>query len=448
MSSKMNNTKIKNTKMNKNVVPENFTVSLALIDAIPVLFFGASMIAVSFIFDSYLFLIGAVICTLSGAIKVLWKIIVAIRKKNVWWMFVQMRIFMPLGFIILIASLFVDRALINVRAMWHAVISFPSVIFFALGLLGMLLMIVFSFALDSTNVKANWIEQLINGIAQICIFIGVMILLLTGRAGGDGLSEQITGAELDDFDAVQIEEMDPEVLKQEIDKCVQAVINDNVKNKSIVASDIGKLEALDTDAAHRWSSIVEYWNKANEKDFVNGDILPDGLPEDNSLCIVVLGYQLNADGSMKDELIGRLETALANSDKYPNAYILVTGGGTASGNVEATEADCMAQWLVENGVAAEKIIIENKSKTTAENALFSYDILDKEYPEVNSIAIITSDYHISLGCVLFNAECMLDENKSVGDIAVVANASYDAGFRGSFSMSDQAAWLQHLYTRQ
>lgn len=442
MSSKM-----KNTKMNKNVVPENFTVSLALIDAIPVIFFGASMIAVSFIFDSYLFLTGAVICTLSGAIKVLWKIIVALKKKNVWWMFIQMRILMPVGFVILIASLFVDRALISVSAMWHAVISFPSVVFFALGLLGMLLMIVFSFALDSTNVKANWIEQLINGIAQICIFVGVMILLLAGRVEGDDSSGHITGEGFDDFSALQIGEMDPAFLKQEIDECVQTIINDNVKKKSAVPDDLAKLEALDAEAAYGWSTIIDYWNRANEDDFVNGDMLPDGLPEDASLCIVVLGYQLNPDGSMKDELIGRLETALANHNKYPNSYILVTGGGTASGNVQATEADCMAQWLVENGVASEKIIIENRSKTTLENALYSCAILEDCFSEVTDIAIITSDYHIPLGCVLFNAECILSESRTVNGRAVVANASYDAGVVGGFNMSSQANWLLHLYTR-
>ena len=162
----------------------------------------------------------------------------------------------------------------------------------------------------------------------------------------------------------------------------------------------------------------------------------------------MLGYQLNADGTMKDELIGRLKTALDNADKYPNAYILVTGGGTASANSSATEADCMAEWLLENGIAEDKVIIENMSKTTAENALFSYAILNRDYPEVSSIAIVTSDYHIPLGCMLFNSEFMLDRNKNIGDIAVVANSAYDADVVGSFSMSSQADWLNHLYGRQ
>lgn len=72
------------------------------------------------------------------------------------------------------------------------------------------------------------------------------------------------------------------------------------------------------------------------------DVLPDGLPDTDELCIVVLGFQLNPDGSMRDELINRLNVALRSAEKYPNAYIVCTGGGTASGNASATEAGEMA----------------------------------------------------------------------------------------------------------
>lgn len=284
-------------------------------------------------------------------------------------------------------------------------------------------------------------------IRKICIIAGLLVLVLAGCTDKEALNNEKPVVVLDDFGEVD-DNMDPALLQAEINQCVQTIISDNVRKPGSVQVDIDKLAALDKESADRWAAIIKYWNDANEKDFVNKDILPDGLPDDNSLCIVVLGYQLNADGTMKDELIGRLETALDNADKYPNAYILVTGGGTASANSSATEADCMAEWLLENGIAEDKVIIENMSKTTAENALFSYAILDRDYPEVSSIAIVTSDYHIPLGCMLFNSEFMLDRNKNIGDIAVVANSAYDADVVGSFSMSSQADWLNHLYGRQ
>ncbi|MDO4809343.1 MAG: hypothetical protein Q4A04_05205 [Eubacteriales bacterium] len=49
-------------KMTKNTIPENFTLSLALVDALPVLFFGGSMILIGLLFGSPLFLIGAALC--------------------------------------------------------------------------------------------------------------------------------------------------------------------------------------------------------------------------------------------------------------------------------------------------------------------------------------------------------------------------------------------------
>ena len=284
-------------------------------------------------------------------------------------------------------------------------------------------------------------------IRKICIIAGLLVLVLAGCTDKEASNNEKPVVVLDDFGEVD-DNMDPELLQAEINQCVLTIISDNVRKPGSVQVDIDKLAALDKESADRWAAIIRYWNDANEKDFVNKDILPDGLPDDNSLCIVVLGYQLNADGTMKDELIGRLETALDNADKYPNADILVTGGGTASANSSATEADCMAEWLIENGIAEDKVIIENMSKTTAENALFSYAILDRDYPEVSSIAIVTSDYHIPLGCMLFNSELMLDRNKNIGDIAVVANSAYDADVVGGFSMSSQADWLNHLYGRQ
>lgn len=46
---------------------------------------------------SALFVAGAVVCLVSGVVKVLWKGIAAVTRRNIWPMFVQMRVFMPAG---------------------------------------------------------------------------------------------------------------------------------------------------------------------------------------------------------------------------------------------------------------------------------------------------------------------------------------------------------------
>ena len=105
---------------------------------------------------------------------------------------------------------------------------------------------------------------------------------------------------------------------------------------------VEKLKALNSTKGEEWEKIMEYGDYVNTDMNVNVDVLPDGLPNDDSLCITVLGFALNDDGTMKDELVGRLQTALASAQKYPNAYVAVTGGGTAKNNPNATEADQMA----------------------------------------------------------------------------------------------------------
>lgn len=164
-------------KMTRDIVPDDFTLTLALVDAIPVVFFGASMLVIGRLFSSLLFLIGAFLCLTAGVCKVLWKIIVVLKKKNIWMLFLQMRILMPIGFAMMLLAVVLNAGKISPVAIGSAILSFPSVIFFAVGVIGMGLMMFFAVKLDSSNVKANWIEQLTNGIAQAAIFTGLLFLM-------------------------------------------------------------------------------------------------------------------------------------------------------------------------------------------------------------------------------------------------------------------------------
>lgn len=165
-------------KMTKDIIPEHFTMTLALVDALPVLFFSGSMILIGRLFSSTLFLTGALFCLISGAVKVLWKVIVVLKKRNIWWMFVQMRIFMPIGFLLLLISLVMNFRRIRLAAIAAAFLHFPSVLFFFVGIAGMAMLIVFAIMLDSSNAKANWIEQLTNSVTQAAFFFGLLFVLL------------------------------------------------------------------------------------------------------------------------------------------------------------------------------------------------------------------------------------------------------------------------------
>ena len=186
------------------------------------------------------------------------------------------------------------------------------------------------------------------------------------------------------------------------------------------------------------------WKNSNNDLRLHYDVLPDGLPETDELCLVVLGFQLNPDGTMRDELLERLKVAKASAEKYPDSFVVCTGGGTASDNKDMTEAVAMAAWLIENGISKDRVIVEDKSITTAQNAMFTLDILGERYPQVNKLAIISSDYHIATGHLLFGAESTL-RAEAVGKekYEVISNAAWKAP-SGSLSTMFQAGALIEL----
>lgn len=85
-------------RMTRETIPEGFSAPMAFVDLLPVVFFGLSAVKAGNLFHSGLFVAGAVVCLLSGVVKVGWKLIAAVSQRNIWPMFVQMRVLMPVGF--------------------------------------------------------------------------------------------------------------------------------------------------------------------------------------------------------------------------------------------------------------------------------------------------------------------------------------------------------------
>jgi len=203
-----------------------------------------------------------------------------------------------------------------------------------------------------------------------------------------------------------------------------------------------ELEALDPVQGAHWRAIMDYWHYTCTGLALTPNILPDGLPQDESLCIVVFGFALNPDGSPKEELEGRLDTALSSAKKYPNAYILCTGGGTAPGNRSVTEAGQMADWLEEKGIAPERIITEGRSYTTEQNAQFCLEILQQDYPQIRSLALVSSDYHLRRCHLLFQTLFILNDLDS--DYGIAGCAAYPAGYVGESGYMIEAQGLKIL----
>ena len=179
----------------------------------------------------------------------------------------------------------------------------------------------------------------------------------------------------------------------------------------------------DPELADTWLNILDFWTGVNGDMEFHSQVLPDGLPEDDSLCIVVMGYYLFPDGSMRDELYQRMQVTLASAEKYPNAYIMCTGGGTASKS-GVTEASQMAKWLKKKGIDPDRIIVENQALSTIQNATYGTALLYRDYPQVKNLAIITSDYHIYRSCLYFHVQSALSAYEAgVEPMKVISNAT-------------------------
>ena len=154
---------------------EGFTVGLALVDAIPVLSFGISMVIIAGRFDSHLFLIGAILSVLGGCCKVAWKLVLGITKKDLRWLnkpFVPM---MAGGFLLLLVSLVIGFGTIDWAAVLTAVTSFPSILFFIawIGLMGFMGWFRKN-KFQNDDARSNWTAQIVNAIGQTCLLLGIL----------------------------------------------------------------------------------------------------------------------------------------------------------------------------------------------------------------------------------------------------------------------------------
>ena len=154
---------------------EGFTVALALVDAIPVLSFGISMVIIASRFPSPLFMLGAILSVLGGCCKVVWKLMLGIAKKDLRRL---NKLFAPLmgsGFLLLLVSVAMNITKINWGGVGAAIIGLPSIVFFTawiglMGVMGWYRKKRFS----NEDAKSNWTAQIINAVGQTCLLLGIL----------------------------------------------------------------------------------------------------------------------------------------------------------------------------------------------------------------------------------------------------------------------------------
>lgn len=155
---------------------EGFTLALALVDAIPVLSFAAAMVIVAGRFGSPLFAIGAASSVLAGCLKVAWKLILGLAKKDVRWLnkpFVPMQ---ASGFLLMFLAVLLNFRKIPWAGILAAVTGIPSVLFFAawfalMGFMGWYRKNRFR----NDDAGSNWTAQIVNALGQTCLLLGILL---------------------------------------------------------------------------------------------------------------------------------------------------------------------------------------------------------------------------------------------------------------------------------
>ena len=104
--------------------------------------------------------------------------------------------------------------------------------------------------------------------------------------------------------------------------------------------------------------------------------------------IIVLGAGIKGT-RVTPLLASRIDKGIELLNYNPNAKLILSGGMGPGEDIP--EGVAMATYAKEKAVSEERIIIEDKSKNTRENLLFSYKLIDNKN---SKIAIVTTSYHV------------------------------------------------------
>lgn len=109
-------------------------------------------------------------------------------------------------------------------------------------------------------------------------------------------------------------------------------------------------------------------------------------PSSHAAYMMILGAGLWGE-RMSPSLQYRMDTGLSYLKKNPQTKVIVTGGQGVGEDLP--EAVAMQRYLVENGIAPERILVEDKAQTTAENIRFSKPLMKSDH-----VVIVTNDFHV------------------------------------------------------
>lgn len=128
---------------------------------------------------------------------------------------------------------------------------------------------------------------------------------------------------------------------------------------------------------------------------VEGLLISHGESDNSAIpvnAVIVLGAGVNGE-TPSLILQSRIDAAAEYLAQHPNVPVVLSGGMGPGESI--TEAEAMRRGLESRGVDGERLLLEERSTSTAENFAFSREMLAENGvdPDTAVIAVVTSDFH-------------------------------------------------------
>ena len=160
----------------------------------------------------------------------------------------------------------------------------------------------------------------------------------------------------------------------------------NGKSYATLAEYIDRVAPWDGPRFKWFMDSWKKWDKGVELSIATSPVVPQS------------GHAFVVLGSTAAKMDRRLKAGLSAFKANPNSKIVVTGAPLRGG---VTEAEYMKQWLIKNGIAASRIIVENKAKSTVGNALYSVPLMVKA--GITSYTLVSDASHLRRAQIEFLA---------------------------------------------
>ena len=117
--------------------------------------------------------------------------------------------------------------------------------------------------------------------------------------------------------------------------------------------------------------------------------------------MVILGCQVKPWGPSV-LLQDRLDKALDYLEDHPDLTIVVSGGQGPDEHI--SEAQCMYDYLTEQGVDGDQILLEDQSSNTWENIQYTQALLREKGIDAGEVVVVSNGFHLT-GCGCCGAGC-------------------------------------------